>query len=392
LGLCREAARQDSLNLKSGHRSSESSGRIFGKASTFAGCRILIEPRPFASSLLLIRPDKVRSLGIMTQCDRGPKMPPGQRSSPHSKVASPRIRYLERGIFMQGDDLSIFLFWATLAVTFGYEAVKGETIIRRAALGTLAGAFLLSGVFWLQIKKIWPPLTESVAAVATSPQSWFVLFIFISAILIFRRPPKHPNRASIFAATDGLVELRNQMHDEQRILSESADRMRAELEENVAKIKATAALDQQVSRDITLLLDFAVYQSTIQMLDDLLIAAPTEGIAGPLQLGGLFDHQNEDKMAFIDFVRRKLDPGSWRRQNFEGVMENAAAFAERELEDTPIEQRPTGIDPLALRKWAIIHRQCSSAISFLQHQRNEANENLLGQRYNLLRRYAELNK
>jgi hypothetical protein len=46
LGLCREAARQDSLNLKSGHHSSESSGRIYGKASTFAGRRILIEPPP----------------------------------------------------------------------------------------------------------------------------------------------------------------------------------------------------------------------------------------------------------------------------------------------------------------------------------------------------------
>jgi hypothetical protein len=47
LGVMPGAARQDSLNLKSGRRSSESSGRIYAKASKFAGRRILIDPPPF---------------------------------------------------------------------------------------------------------------------------------------------------------------------------------------------------------------------------------------------------------------------------------------------------------------------------------------------------------
>jgi hypothetical protein len=94
---------------------------------------------------------------------------------------------------MQGDDLSILLFWITLAVTFGYEAVKAETKLRRICLGVLAGIFLLCGVFWLQLKKIWPPLTETMAAVANSPQTWFTLFIFISAIIVFGRPKRKPN-------------------------------------------------------------------------------------------------------------------------------------------------------------------------------------------------------
>jgi hypothetical protein len=89
---------------------------------------------------------------------------------------------------MHGDDLSILLFWTSLAVTFGYEAVKAELTLRRIALGALAVAFLLCGLLWLQIKKIWPPLTETIASIATSPQSWFVLFIFISTILVFGRP------------------------------------------------------------------------------------------------------------------------------------------------------------------------------------------------------------
>jgi hypothetical protein len=69
-GLCREAPRQDSLNLKSGRRSSESSGRIYAKASTFAGRRILIEPPPpwiIAHRAGFFCRGEVRSRGIMAQ-------------------------------------------------------------------------------------------------------------------------------------------------------------------------------------------------------------------------------------------------------------------------------------------------------------------------------------
>jgi hypothetical protein len=91
-------------------------------------------------------------------------------------------------------------------------------------------------------------------------------------------------------------------------------------------------------------------------------------------------------------VRRKLDPGSWRRQNFEGVMANAENGAEYELEKTPIELRPTGVDTLALRKWMISYIQCINAIAFLERERKEAEEHLRNQRSNLLQRYIEMNK
>jgi hypothetical protein len=91
---------------------------------------------------------------------------------------------------MHGDDLAIILFLLTLGTAFGVEAVKAETLLRRAAFGGLAAFFLLTGLFWLQLKKLWPPLTEWAASIATNPMSWFIVFILVVAIFAFHRPKK----------------------------------------------------------------------------------------------------------------------------------------------------------------------------------------------------------
>jgi hypothetical protein len=154
---------------------------------------------------------------------------------------------------------------------------------------------------------------------------------------------------------------------------------------------AAAPSSPEAERDILILMHFAVYQSTVLMLDDLLNSAPEGVIEGPLQLGGDFVLKNAAAQQFIDLVRRKLDPGSWRRSDFENVMRMAEGDAERQLEQTLVDQRPNNIDHLALRRWAIVHLQCARGIDFLQKQKLEAEENLRNQRFNLLERYRARN-
>ncbi len=155
-----------------------------------------------------------------------------------------------------------------------------------------------------------------------------------------------------------------------------------------SQIETEKTANPQANRDLLILLNYAVYQSTVLMLDDLLRSAP-EGIsAGPLELGGDFATKNEDSKGFIALVRRKLDPGSHRRSNFESEMFHAEKEAETQVEQTPPEQRPAGIDHLALRRYAIAHLQCAKAIVFLQNEKREAEENLLSQRSNLLKQYT----
>jgi hypothetical protein len=88
----------------------------------------------------------------------------------------------------KGDELTILAFWLTLFAAFTVESVKAETTTRRIAFGGLACVFLLSGLFWSQLQKMWPPLTAWVTSVATSPTSWFVLLIFIAAVFAFHLP------------------------------------------------------------------------------------------------------------------------------------------------------------------------------------------------------------
>src|ERR1700730_9189661 len=88
----------------------------------------------------------------------------------------------------KGDQLTILAFWLTLFAAFAVESVKAETATRRIAFGGLACVFLLSGLFWSQLREIWPPLTAWVTSVATSPTSWFVLLIFIAAVFAFPLP------------------------------------------------------------------------------------------------------------------------------------------------------------------------------------------------------------
>jgi hypothetical protein len=157
----------------------------------------------------------------------------------------------------------------------------------------------------------------------------------------------------------------------------------------LAPASVATAPDPQTYRDLSRLLEFAVHQSTVLMLDDLLRSAP-DIVDEPLQLGGDFSLKNTTSQEFLEIIRRKMDPGSQRRSDFERVMHEASAMAEHRLEQTPIDQRPNGIDPLLLRKWVITHSQCVRAIGFLQSHRAKAEENLLNQRFDLLKRYREL--
>jgi tRNA_anti-like len=87
-----------------------------------------------------------------------------------------------------GDDLAIVLFFISLGFGFGLETMKAETIVRKIAFAFMTTACLSSGVFWLQIKKVWPPFTEAATSVGTNPVAWFVVLMFILAVFAFHRP------------------------------------------------------------------------------------------------------------------------------------------------------------------------------------------------------------
>src|ERR1700733_13393476 len=61
--------------------------------------------------------------------------------------------------------------------------MRAETAAKRATFTALAALVFFSGILWLHIKPLWPPLTVTVAQIATNPVSWFVVAMFAIAIL-----------------------------------------------------------------------------------------------------------------------------------------------------------------------------------------------------------------
>lgn len=158
--------------------------------------------------------------------------------------------------------------------------------------------------------------------------------------------------------------------------------------QQIASESPSGQTSQQLNRDLVVLLNYAVYQSTVLLLDSLLKAAPSDVNDGPLQLGGDFSAKNEASQEFVKLVRGRLEYRSHRWSTFENLMQSATNEAEYQVENTPIDQRPQGIDPLLLRRWTIAHLQCVRAVVFLESERKEAQDILLSQRSGLLERYT----
>jgi hypothetical protein len=89
---------------------------------------------------------------------------------------------------LSGDDLAIVLFFLSLAFAFGLESMKAETVARRVIFGAISAACLFTGVFWLQIQKIWPPFTAATVSIGTNPLAWFIILMFILAVFAFHHP------------------------------------------------------------------------------------------------------------------------------------------------------------------------------------------------------------
>jgi hypothetical protein len=85
-------------------------------------------------------------------------------------------------------NLETILFLLGLAVTFGLEAVKAETIARRSMFWGLTLLSLLAALGWTEIRPLCPPLSNAVMSVSSNPVAWFVVGMFFLAVIAFHRP------------------------------------------------------------------------------------------------------------------------------------------------------------------------------------------------------------
>lgn len=155
--------------------------------------------------------------------------------------------------------------------------------------------------------------------------------------------------------------------------------------EEVNTIKVGAAhKDPQTERDLLLLLDFAVYQTTAELLDSLIKTTPQRILTEPLVLAA---ERYEEATKYLQQVRSKL-AGSHRMSNIANLLHDGEWQAEQEIREKRPEERPVGIDPLDLRKWAIANRQCWLVHQYLISQLAEVKETIAHQRAGLVERLS----
>jgi hypothetical protein len=137
----------------------------------------------------------------------------------------------------------------------------------------------------------------------------------------------------------------------------------------------------QADRDLLILLDFAVYQATLAMLDGLIRAAPrlAENDAD------LTEEKFEAAQGFLGAVRRTL-AGTHRMIELRSVLDNAESQAEHDILQTPTDQRPANIDPLIFRRRRIAHVQCMRVLAYLHHEKGDVEGKIQHRRSGLIER------
>lgn len=144
-------------------------------------------------------------------------------------------------------------------------------------------------------------------------------------------------------------------------------------------------IDGQTRLDLIHLLDFALLESTLVLLDGLIELSGLPEVTDQFANG---EHSAEAQRArqwYIGFVSQEIAGNFHRRQNFLGIMANAEAEIDHDL-DRLVDQALPDENVAALRRRLIIEQQFRRAIQFLRGQRREVADNIRARRGNLAER------
>jgi hypothetical protein len=150
----------------------------------------------------------------------------------------------------------------------------------------------------------------------------------------------------------------------------------------VAARQVAVEIDERTRLDLCNLLAFAIDHATVLYLTDLIMKAPMKIVTAPLKVDG----DTEAAEASADFVRHvsiNLKNIPFLHQAFLDWMAHTEDEAEHTIEQIPQDRRPSGIDPLVVRRCAVANWRCIRAMEFLQHERRKGEQALINRRSEL---------
>ena len=269
----------------------------------------------------------------------------------------------------------------TIVFASGFEAVvlfwEGKP---GPACGSFAVAVVLMAIliYWDRLKAKMPRAMTAMAAAAADARLWAIMLLALAAFAGIPNLEKEPS--TWFYALPLFIGL---------VLFLAAWRyLRPIKQEPTAsgQVAVVGLLDGQTRLDLIHLFEFSVNEATFWMLDRLLETADSAEITDAFKNGKNTEEAHKSRQFFVGYVRQEIGAGSIRHSDYINVMHMAEGDAERELEAIPPDQRPSGIDPLTLRRYMISEFQFRRAVRFLRGQKQEIRDKLANQRLNLIER------
>lgn len=149
---------------------------------------------------------------------------------------------------------------------------------------------------------------------------------------------------------------------------------------------AASQVDGQTNLDVAHLLDFGVNETTYWMLDRLVEAADWPEVQDGLKFGPHTPQAHNARQFFLDLARREVGAGTFRQSDLANVVHAAQGEAEHNLEATPPDQRPSGIDHLILQRYMVSELQFVRVLQFLRRERRDVKDKLIANRHALIER------
>lgn len=282
------------------------------------------------------------------------------------------------------DDLTIQLFFWTSAILAGFEAMKAAGW-RVWAFGTISALLGLIGILWSWLKQVYPPLTNAVADIATSPQSWFVLFVFgLVLISVTGRQRRAPDPIPAGFQPDDLARLQKI----EAAVDKMPDRELFDLQINHVRKQQSDILQVQASQDRTMklisaslerfknldrtafLLTTAADQSAFEKkLRAALSFIEQHPRTGTFETDDAIIKETERVAEFFNDLRSNLAPSHWNTEFFR-VLSAAENDADYELRKGML--TPEGLNPFQYRLFHIACTQYERVEQWLRRAIREA--------------------
>jgi hypothetical protein len=289
------------------------------------------------------------------------------------------------------DDLVIQIFFWTSAFLAVVEAMKA-TGWRVWAFGILGLVLVLIGAAWSWLKGVYPPLTGWITSIATNPQSWFLLLVLFLVLVSVtgRRRRADPGGVSseIEAMQNALRRLSERIDSVENapIPSSTEDHnnlkttLFSSMKDHSGLAEKVETLEKNTVRNNGKLHEYEQYHvntmnGLIEQLTCSLLFNSVPRLPAICSLRELTPEalaaESQKASDYWKETRSLMSDTKWAG-DLRYIEQDAKNTGDRAIRDIPVSERPVGVDPQDLARFAEIKYRAETCSEFLENAKLES--------------------